>query len=712
MLQLQFLEELVASGLSLVPIVPGTKQPAISEWKSLQTSYPSPEELESWSRLHFGIAIVCGKISGSIEIIDVDTKNDKSNTLWPELQARLKLAGLWDGLCIQNTPSGGKHIIYRTTAEVPGNHKIAINAQKLCIIETRGEAGYFACYPTPEYSMHTGSLTNLPTIDAEKREELMVVCRSFNEQVPEAKVPKDQVLTRNESKPGDDYNARCTRADFQNLLTVHGWKVAFEKEGIVYLTRPGKEVREGVSASLFYGGRMLFHCFTSNAPQFDPDKSYDPFGVYARLEHNGDFRSAAMALKGQGYAKPAEGEIDDIRVYDDPAMQYLNDNYRFRYNEVLGRYYYAENETPNAWKLWGKRDLNTMYLRIKGAKIKGGKEHVETVIESEFTESHNPFLYWYYNLPPHDGVDYISRLAKTITLANDKATFFFTSWLTKWLVAHVAQMETGMANHTALVLKGGQGVGKTTWLNKLCPPELAEYLYCGPIKRDDKDMQIVLAERFLINLDELETMHRIEIGSLKSFMTTDKITIRRPYDRHADVLRRWASFVGSVNKSRFLTDETGNRRFLVTEALGIDHRHGIEIKRVWAQAKDMYLSGYQYWFDADEIAIVNDNNDNYRKRSLPEELVEEYILAEKPGLTPIHQTATQIVEWLSTHSRLKINATNAFIQELGAALQAAGFKPTKQNGRSGYKIIYADKEQLTGLQWDSKLPSEMDDNKF
>ena len=164
----------------------------------------------------------------------------------------------------------------------------------------------------------------------------------------------------------------------------------------VYLTRPGKDAKDGISASLFYGGRMLFHCFTSNASQFDCDKSYDPFGVYVRLEHNGDFRAAALALKGEGYAKPMEGdETFAPVVYDDPVREYLHDYYRFRYNVILGRYYFARNEEPNNWKLVEDRHLNSLIFEMKDARVKTTPTYLKMAVESNFSDDFNPFIYWY-----------------------------------------------------------------------------------------------------------------------------------------------------------------------------------------------------------------------------------------------------------------------------------------------------------------------------
>jgi hypothetical protein len=143
-----------------------------------------------------------------------------------------------------------------------------------------------------------------------------------------------------------------------------------------------------------------------------------------------------------------------------------------------------------------------------------------------------------------------------------------------------------------------------------------------------------------------------------------------------------------VNKSRFLTDDTGNRRFLVVEALEIDHNHGIEMKRVWAQAKDLFLSGYRYWFDADEIADVSDSNNKYRKVGLAEELVGHYIMQPDEGTEPLFQTATDIVAWLSVNFEGKVSTTNLFIQEIGAAMVNAGFVQTKKKGKYGYELKY------------------------
>ncbi|HSQ54292.1 MAG TPA: hypothetical protein VLM40_00995, partial [Gemmata sp.] len=75
-----------------------------------------------------------------------------------------------------------------------------------------------------------------------------------------------------------------------------------------YVRRPGKTT--GVSGSLGMvsskgNGAPLFHCFTSSAPPFDADESYDRFGVFVRLKCRGDFPAGAKALPRLGYGSSA-----------------------------------------------------------------------------------------------------------------------------------------------------------------------------------------------------------------------------------------------------------------------------------------------------------------------------------------------------------------------------------------------------------------------
>jgi len=44
--------------------------------------------------------------------------------------------------------------------------------------------------------------------------------------------------------------------------------------------------------------------FTSSAKGFEEDKPYNPFAIYAILEHDGDYKAAASALAAQGYGEP------------------------------------------------------------------------------------------------------------------------------------------------------------------------------------------------------------------------------------------------------------------------------------------------------------------------------------------------------------------------------------------------------------------------
>src|SRR5208283_4926023 len=139
----------------------------------------------------------------------------------------------------------------------------------------------------------------------------------------------------------------------------------------------------------------------------------------------------------------------------------------------------------------------------------------------------------------------------------------FEEYLRKWLVASVGcATNTDVVNHTCLTLVGPQGRYKTTWLNRLVPEALSQYIHVGTIDPTNKDTHIHLSECYLINLDELETLNKHELGSLKSVMTYKTSRIRRPYAHFADQMIRRASFAGSINRDSFLTDETGTRRFL------------------------------------------------------------------------------------------------------------------------------------------------------
>jgi hypothetical protein len=85
-----------------------------------------------------------------------------------------------------------------------------------------------------------------------------------------------------------------------------------------YWRRPGKET--GWSATLKGG---VFYVHSANAVPFEPNRGYSAFGVYARLEHNGDFAGAAAALRGLGFGESqvADAGVDLTAITAKPTAQ-------------------------------------------------------------------------------------------------------------------------------------------------------------------------------------------------------------------------------------------------------------------------------------------------------------------------------------------------------------------------------------------------------
>lgn len=283
-----FAARYLQSGLCALPAMLRQKRPAVS-WKTYQQRLPTDSELERlFTQSVDAICLVAGAISGNLELLDFD----QGGELFPAWFESLP-ADLHDRLVIETSQSGGKHVIYRCTETVDGNLKLAQGLRQgklVTLIETRGEGGLFLCHPSPGYELLQGELTALAVLTPDERERLLLAAWQLNE----VSSQPNAVPSPEENRPGDDFNRR---GDIAQLLVHHGWRASTTREdGNQHWTRPGKT--SGTSATL---KDRLFYVFSANAEPLEPGKAYSAFGLYARLEHHGDFELAARTLSQAGF---------------------------------------------------------------------------------------------------------------------------------------------------------------------------------------------------------------------------------------------------------------------------------------------------------------------------------------------------------------------------------------------------------------------------
>lgn len=288
------------AGISVIPTHPAnsgkkSKRPALRSWKEYQERIPSEQELQEFFPNGSSVAVVCGQVSGGLEIIDFDDP-ETTEPFFHELQAAD--SDLAKRLVYQSTPSGGLHLIYRCP-EVEGNQKLAMDETGQEVrIETRGQGGYFLVFPSPGYLME-GDLTKVPVITIEQRQLLLQLARSFDlseepEKPPqEPQAPPRNDFDRNEgetTKPGDLFNQR---ESWSALLEAEGWVYLGEKGDRSEWQRPGQKEKGKAGATLHPELGLYVFSSSTNLPQ---EKPISKFAFYAFTQHAGDFKAAAKAI--------------------------------------------------------------------------------------------------------------------------------------------------------------------------------------------------------------------------------------------------------------------------------------------------------------------------------------------------------------------------------------------------------------------------------
>lgn len=374
--------------------------------------------------------------------------------------------------------------------------------------------------------------------------------------------------------------------------------------------------------------------------------------------------------------KPKPTQIDRLELF-------LTNKYIFRHNIVSGKLefqYFGKKK----WHVMNDFIENSILRECLKARIRTNISSLRNLLNSDFCPLYNPFEDYFFNLPSYDEkTDYITELANTITTTKQD---LWRQCFKKWLVAMVGcVLDDKVINHTVIVFSGKQGLGKTTWVEKLVPKPLKEYLFSGTINPNNKDTLVQLSECMLINLDELENLNRSEIGSLKEIITKTQIRMRRAYGHNNETMPRRASFAGSVNTAQFLNDSTGSRRFLCFELEDIQYQHKVDINMAFSQALFLFKSDFRHWFDQEEIKAITQNNEQYQLHSPEEELLLTWFEPCERDKAITFLNASQIAAKLA--ERAKININDSTINKLGKALKKHNFIRLKKNGIAVYALI-------------------------
>ena len=392
------------------------------------------------------------------------------------------------------------------------------------------------------------------------------------------------------------------------------------------------------------------------------------------------------------------------------------------------------------WQPISDRIVNTLWSQMSSV-MRVNIQDVYRVIESDYVPAFNPFIEYLESLPEwHEGDhDYIADLAATVKIKGeqehmespqadsslftlrsslpsqeadsslftlpsslpsqeaDSSLFTLRSSLKKWLVGMVAGwISEDVVNNVILVFIGEQGAYKTTWFNYLLPPQLKQYFYTKTnANRMTRDDLLTLAQYGLVCCEELDTMRPAELNQLKAAVTMPSIDERAAYAHFHEHRKHIASFCGTGNNVSFLSDPTGNRRWLPFEVESIvsPRDHPFCYEGIYSQALALYKSGFTFWFTKEEIQEQNRHNRKFETPRLEHELVDLYFRRPLEHENSMFMTSSRVLQIIGSGITQKLSATR-----IGMAFSELGFQRVRYHGIRGYLVMQRTAEEIMAYQ--------------
>ena len=414
----------------------------------------------------------------------------------------------------------------------------------------------------------------------------------------------------------------------------------------------------------------------------------------------------------QGGGGDSRGDSKTATVEE--IKSFLDGHISLRFNEITSRVEYeipADNTDTHRFMPVNDRIVNSLWSQMSTI-TRVNIQDMYRVIESDYVPVFNPFKAYLNNLCQSvksvGDRDYIQELAQTVRVkGGEQEQMLWHLYLKKWLVGMVASwISDDVVNNVILVLIGEQGAYKTTWFNYLLPPPLKQYFYTKTnANRMSKDDILTLAQYALVCCEELDTMRPAELNQLKAAVTMPSIDERAAYAHYHEHRKHIASFCGTGNNTQFLSDPTGNRRWLPFEVESIvsPRDHPFHYEGIYSQALALYESGFQYWFTKEEIQELNRHNRQFETPRLEHELVDLYFRKPTDSELGEFMSVARALQMISNGISQKLSAVN-----VGRAFSDLGFKRVRTNSSRGFIVVCRTPEEIKAYQHRLLMDAEPD----
>lgn len=285
---------------------------------------------------------------------------------------------------------------------------------------------------------------------------------------------------------------------------------------------------------------------------------------------------------------------------NDPNLQNFAYNELARAVEVFGEVPWARPEQNPFWRD-ADTDLLKQYLDLNYGVLPDRAFNIgftSIVQERRF----HPVKDYFSQLPEWDGTPRLDTLLIDFLGAIDNE--YVRAVTRKTFTAAVARIyEPGVKFDSVLILDGKQGIGKGTLFSKLGKEWFTDSLSINDMK--DKSGPEKLQGKWILELGEMAGMKKVEIETVKSFITRTDDYYRPAFGRVAESHPRQSILVGSTNAEfGYLHDLTGNRRFWPVHVEASSKRHSWELTdeevgQIWAEAIHYYENGEKLYLEGE-----------------------------------------------------------------------------------------------------------------